>query len=105
MNKTKYLLLNTGRYCRLGYRVDRILPSGGGIFLIKYRFCPDIREYYSFKVYPLPYILVLLFFMAGFYIVSLKRSRLQEFFYSLAVTLPGSLIYIYDTYHQWINNR
>jgi len=44
----------------------------------------------SLLLYPIFW--VLLFFMAGFYIVSLKRSRLQEFFYSLAVTLPGSLI-------------
>jgi len=31
----------------------------------------------------------LIFFLTGFYSVSLKRSRLQELFYSLAVTLTG----------------
>jgi len=44
----------------------------------------------SLLLYPLFW--VFLFFISGFYIVSLKRSRLQEFFYSLAITLPGSLI-------------
>jgi len=35
---------------------------------------------------------VLLFFFAGFYSVSLKRSRLQELFYSLAATSTGTLL-------------
>ena len=35
---------------------------------------------------------VFIFFLTGFYIVSLKRSRLQELFYSLAITIPGVII-------------
>ncbi|MGQ9621291.1 MAG: sugar transferase [Bacteroidales bacterium] len=31
------------------------------------------------------------FFITGFYSVSLKRSRLQELFYSLVVTIPGTV--------------
>ncbi|HCI54882.1 MAG TPA: sugar transferase [Bacteroidales bacterium] len=35
---------------------------------------------------------VFIFFLSGFYIVSFKRSRLQELFYSLAITIPGVII-------------
>ncbi len=37
----------------------------------------------------LPFGWVLLFMLTGFYIVSLKRSRLMELVYSLIVTVPG----------------
>jgi exopolysaccharide biosynthesis polyprenyl glycosylphosphotransferase len=40
----------------------------------------------------LPAVWVLLFMLTGFYIVSLKRSRLLELIYSLMVTLPGVCI-------------
>ena len=39
-----------------------------------------------------PVCWVFLFMLTGFYVVSLKRSRLVEFVYSLAVTLPGVFI-------------
>lgn len=69
-------------------------------------FCGISLEYISFSNHPLtslrdlpalsillyPLFWVALFFIAGFYVISLRRSRLQEFFYSFAVTLTGALI-------------
>jgi exopolysaccharide biosynthesis polyprenyl glycosylphosphotransferase len=40
----------------------------------------------------IPLSWVLLFMLTGFYAVSLKRSRLMELIYSLAVTIPGLFI-------------
>ena len=40
----------------------------------------------------IPLAWVLLYLLTGFYVVSLKRSRLVELYYSLAVTIPGVFI-------------
>jgi exopolysaccharide biosynthesis polyprenyl glycosylphosphotransferase len=40
----------------------------------------------------IPVAWVLLFLLTGFYVVSLKRSRLVELVYSLSVTVPGVII-------------
>jgi exopolysaccharide biosynthesis polyprenyl glycosylphosphotransferase len=40
----------------------------------------------------IPVCWIILFMLTGFYVVSLKRSRLAEFLYSMAVTLPGIFI-------------
>ena len=39
-----------------------------------------------------PLAWVLLYLLTGFYVVSLKRSRIVELYYSLAVTIPGVFI-------------
>ncbi len=49
------------------------------------------REYITGLII-IPVCWVFLFMLTGFYVVSLKRSRLAEFVYSFAVTIPGVFI-------------
>jgi exopolysaccharide biosynthesis polyprenyl glycosylphosphotransferase len=49
------------------------------------------REYITGLII-IPVAWVFLFMITGFYVVSLKRSRLVELIYSLAVTIPGVFI-------------
>jgi len=69
-------------FCMLGNRSEAL--SGSGILVT-----PD--EYIT-GVIVIPISWVLLFMITGFYAVSLKRSRLLELVYSLAVTIPGIFI-------------
>jgi exopolysaccharide biosynthesis polyprenyl glycosylphosphotransferase len=53
---------------------------------------PSIRNAYLTGVIIIPLAWVLLFLVTGFYAVSLKKSRLLELAYSLAVTLSGTFL-------------
>ena len=52
----------------------------------------SITDAYIIGVIVIPISWVLLFLITGFYAVSLKRSRLLELVYSLAVTIPGTFV-------------
>lgn len=52
----------------------------------------SIPDVYIIGVIVIPISWVLLFLITGFYAVSLKRSRLLELAYSLAVTIPGTFV-------------
>lgn len=50
------------------------------------------RSFYVISALIISLCWALVFFLTGFYSVSLKRSRLQELFYSLGITTAGTLI-------------